>query len=302
MRRLNFLRYLWRSITVGRMFGVPVQIHTTWFVFPCGPLIWACLQDAEIASSICIALLLTLLLFSFLAHEFAHVLAARHCGCVTRRVLVTPIGCIADLDAVPADASEMWIAVVGPLVSLALGILSFLGAAVLTQVDYGFSWYAWHTMRTVGWLNLVMGVFNLLPCFPMDGGRILRSLLAVAIGRLVPGLASRSFLIATRVAVRWVGRPCALAMIAATIFYTHLWHHILLFALLLLAGEVECWLQDESIRYSARPAQLRFLPQTDGLDGPPGNIGSHMNGGRNKLRIRINPEESGMVLPLPLYA
>ena len=75
----------------------------------------------------------------------------------------------------------------------------------------------------------------------MDGGRALRSGLAVLIGRVFPRHAGRAFLIATRIAVRYVAWLVALGMMAVTILHTRVWIHLFVFPLLVLYAEVEYW-------------------------------------------------------------
>lgn len=113
---------------------------------------------------------------SLLAHEVAHALVALRCGLQVRRITVWLLGGVSELRGnAPEPGVEMRIAVVGPLVSLGLGGL-FTGLAVMVGAA------GWATLITasLGWLgtmNLVIGVFNLLPGTPLDGGRLLHGLI-----------------------------------------------------------------------------------------------------------------------------
>jgi Zn-dependent protease len=153
------------------------------------------------------------------------------------------MGAVAELESMPCGAGEFWIALAGPLASLALA---------------GFFWLSRHTISPPGlfWfreirpvlrfgyaMNLVVATFNMLPCFPMDGGRLLRSGLAVFISRAAPQYAGQAFLIATKIAVRYVSWLVALGMMAWTVFGTGNWMDLVLFPLLLLCAEAEYWLR-----------------------------------------------------------
>src|SRR4030095_6960272 len=86
MRALRILRFLWCFVPLFRAFGVPVQVHTTWLLFPCGFALVAFGQLDGWEGVLMGFLLVGLLLASMLIHEFAHVLAARRYGCRTERV------------------------------------------------------------------------------------------------------------------------------------------------------------------------------------------------------------------------
>lgn len=262
-RKLNFrrtwfhlkgvLRILWKPFTLFCVSRVPVQMHVTYLIYPVGFLTWYQWNAVAGRGLIVILIILLLLCGSLLAHEFAHVFAARCCGIGTRRVVIIPFGIVAVLESMPRAPYEIWIALAGPLASCTLAGMFWLAYHAISPP--GIMWhYELRFIFKLGFgLNLIVAIFNLLPCFPMDGGRVLRSLLAVVIGRVFPQRADQAFVIATRIAVRYVAWLVVLGMIALTILKTHLWLHLVLFPALLLAAEAEYWL----LRMTDSPSEVR---------------------------------------------
>ena len=188
-------RILWKSFTVCRLFGVPVQFHITWFIYPAGFVIWMLFDYNRPWRLFFAFLMLMVLCVSLLVHEFAHVLTARKFGIGTTRVVIIPPGAVAELESALHLPNEFWIALAGPLASLVLAGIFRVGfhAFASWHKSWEFVWlYHWMRAWEFGLeLNLMMAWFNLIPCFPMDGGRMLRSSLAVIIGRIFPQRAGR---------------------------------------------------------------------------------------------------------------
>jgi Zn-dependent protease len=241
----GFWRVAWRPFTVGRLFGVPVQFHITWLIYPAGFLLWLLCDYRRPWKEYFAVLMLLVICVSLLAHEFAHVLLARRFGISSQRVIIIPPGAVALLESALDSPSEFWIALAGPLASLLLAGVFRVGFYLLASWHESWEhiWF-YHFMRACefGWaLNWMMAGFNLVPCFPMDGGRMLRSLLAVTIGRTFPRPERQAFVVATLITVRYVAWPVALGMMVYAIFQLDYWIYLLLFPLLLAAAEVEYW-------------------------------------------------------------
>lgn len=157
-------------------------------------------------------------------HELGHSFTAMHYGIGVRRILLMPIGGMAEFDSIPRQPSrELLITIAGPAVNFVIaGLLwLFLPAPnetdVMTATDFGHLLLQW---------NVLMGCFNLLPAFPMDGGRILRA-----------GLATRlSYLRATLWAVTVAKVLCVIGFAIAA-FYEPLL--MLLFGFIFFVGEME---------------------------------------------------------------
>jgi stage IV sporulation protein FB len=124
-----------------------------------------------------------LLFVCVVLHEFGHITAARHFGVRTPDVLLLPIGGVARLERIPEEPrQELLIALAGPAVSLAIGLLllAVIGGpppAAFTAELTGTSF-----LSQLAWINIFLALFNLLPAFPMDGGRMLRAVLAARLG------------------------------------------------------------------------------------------------------------------------
>lgn len=158
-------------------------------------------------------------LASVLLHEIGHVVVAGLFGIRTRAIVLLPIGGVAQLQAnwVPARVDAL-IALAGPAVSL------LLGATLLAGASWGAPMVVWQ----LGVLNLSVGLFNLAPIFPMDGGRVLRSLLVQRVGL------RRGTVIALV-----VGLVLVIALAAVGAWY---WQpEVLLISLFLLAGQRREW-------------------------------------------------------------
>ncbi|MFC1467600.1 site-2 protease family protein [Verrucomicrobiota bacterium] len=169
------------SYNLGRVWGIPIRIHISLIILL--PLLMFHFGNA----------LIPILLFASIAlHELGHSRVAMNKGAYVQEIILLPIGGMAKIAELPKrPRDEMWMAFAGPLVSLGIGV-GGIGIAMLIGGWLGT------TLLYVGAINLVLGTFNLLPAFPMDGGRILRAWLTPKKGRVE----------ATRIAAG-VGKFCA---------------------------------------------------------------------------------------------
>jgi Zn-dependent protease len=170
------------SIPAGKLFGIEIRIHLTFLFLLI--FVWS----TEAANAAMRGLALVGIIFgSVVLHELGHALAARG-GVPAKGLILLPIGGISVLDeahAVPDPANawkrEIRIAMVGPLVNLAIAGLS---ALILVSAIPGFNlmtrplMHSSDLLRSIVWVNVYLGLFNLLPAYPMDGGRVLRAIFA----------------------------------------------------------------------------------------------------------------------------
>lgn len=174
------------SIRLGRITGIPVGLHYSWFLiaalitfslaahFREGHSAW---QPAMVWG---VAALTALLFFAtLLAHELSHALVARRRGLPVRSITLFALGGVASIEKDANTAkTEFLVAIVGPLVSFAIGLSCLAAARSLGWTfDNGTGGVAGSLLGWLGSINLMLAVFNLLPGYPLDGGRVLRALL-----------------------------------------------------------------------------------------------------------------------------
>ncbi len=169
---------------IGKVFGINVEINFTWLII-FGLILWTvtadilpgAAPDASTAELWSIGIITTLLFFaSLLLHELAHSLMANDLGAEVSRITLFVFGGVSQMKNEPeTPGAEFKIAIVGPLMSVALGGL-FLGLHVALR-SLGVPRVWWSAMLWVGQINLALAIFNMLPGFPLDGGRVLRSIL-----------------------------------------------------------------------------------------------------------------------------
>ncbi|MBX5484293.1 MAG: site-2 protease family protein [Myxococcaceae bacterium] len=173
------------SVLVGRPFGIGVYVHITMLLLVAfiaiGPFVTGGAPAAIDAVLFVVAVFTTILL-----HELSHALVAQSFGYRTRSITLLPIGGIGALERVPErPVQELLVALSGPAVNFALAaILAVL--LVLFGVPLGISNLGIEggsIFARLMWANLMLGTFNLLPAFPMDGGRVLRALLSLRLPR-----------------------------------------------------------------------------------------------------------------------
>lgn len=170
------------SFKIAKIFGIDVKVHSTFFllIMWIGFSYWVTERNLQAVMS---GILFIILLFLFVVfHEFGHALAARKYGIETKDITLLPIGGVARLERMPKKpAQELWVAIAGPLVNLFFGIVLFIGLLLTNNLpsiqQIGLTEGSlWWRLATV---NLSLFLFNLIPAFPMDGGRIIRALLAM---------------------------------------------------------------------------------------------------------------------------
>lgn len=174
------------SVNIGRIAGTAVRIHLTFVLF----LVWIFAANwysggPQAAWS---GLAFIVLLFvCVLAHEFGHIFMARRFGVMTPDVTLLPIGGVARLERIPEKPSEEFlIAIAGPAVNVVISLVLVVvfGASLHTQGLAAMESAQISMVDRLAVVNLFLAIFNMIPAFPMDGGRVLRALLAIRLGHV----------------------------------------------------------------------------------------------------------------------
>ncbi len=168
------------SFKIGSAWGIPIELHLTFILLILGVLGLAIYYN-QIYAFILIVFLFVFVLF----HELAHSVVARRYNITVRKIVLYPIGGVSEIEEIPENPKIEWrMAAAGPITSLVLGA-ALIGVnyvlPVKIPVFHPISVLLFSTgniLLDLGFLNLVLGAFNFIPAFPMDGGRVLRALLA----------------------------------------------------------------------------------------------------------------------------
>jgi stage IV sporulation protein FB len=198
------------SINLGRVAGIQLRVHLTFFLLLCLIAFQFGIRSGRWEGAIEGLILFACLSVIIVAHELGHALAARRFGIRTRDITLLPIGGVSRLERLPEKPTqELIVALAGPAVNIVLAAGIFVG---LSRQRNPADWM--EALQAGGSfadqlliINIGLAVFNLLPAFPMDGGRVLRALLSFAIDRVQ----------ATQVAA-WIGQGMAILFALASIF------------------------------------------------------------------------------------
>lgn len=137
-------------------------------------------------------------------------------------MLLLPFGAFVQLEELPQPPGNIWVALAGPRANAGLSLLSYGGLQLALRTSNLLTECLVEYLMFAVALNLLLACFNILPCFPMDGGRVLGSLLAVLIGRFWPRRAAEAFVLATGICVRYVTGLMVCAFVLTTLFYNNL--------------------------------------------------------------------------------
>lgn len=163
------------SLQVGKVSGIPVRVHVTFLLL----LLYIFLIGGK---DLAMVLLMVLIFVCVVLHELGHALTAQKFGVQTRDITLYPIGGVAMLQGRPKASQEFWIALAGPAVNVLIAlVITFISLAMRGRFAtflFGMGPNA-SIMDALFTANVMLPIFNMIPAFPMDGGRVLRAVLAM---------------------------------------------------------------------------------------------------------------------------
>ena len=216
------------SLNIGTIAGTAVRVHVTFLLF-LGWIFGASWVAGGPEAAWQALAFLVLLFACVVAHEFGHIFTARAFGVSTPDVTLLPIGGVARLERIPeAPYEEFLVAIAGPLVNVAITIalIAVAGAQVNIGDLYAVESPDASMIDRLAAVNLFLAVFNMIPAFPMDGGRVLRALLAARLG----------YVRATKVAA-FIGQGVAFALGVIGVFSNPMLIFIAVFVYLAASSE-----------------------------------------------------------------
>jgi Zn-dependent protease/CBS domain-containing protein len=196
------------GIVVARPFGIPVYVSPYWFIIAG---VFIVIYAHDLANTmhgniryVVAAAFVVLLYASVLVHELSHSMVARGYGLPVRRILLYPLGGVSEIDQEPqTPAREFIVSAAGPALSLVLGAVGFGLMQGLRE-----NTISWSLARSLMVANVIVGLFNLLPGLPLDGGRMLRAVVWKLTGKPT----------AATIAAAWAGRVIAISLLALPYF------------------------------------------------------------------------------------
>jgi Zn-dependent protease/CBS domain-containing protein len=218
------------SVNIGSIAGTAIRIHVTFILF-LAFFFFVGLASGSVLDAVKPVVFIVLLFACVLAHEFGHIFTARAFGVETPDVTLLPIGGVARLARIPEKpVQELLIAIAGPLVNVAIALVlmavtsTHLGAGLFAAMENPRASMVDQLLEA----NLFIAIFNMIPAFPMDGGRVLRALLAIRLGHVR----------ATEIAAM-IGQWAAFAFGFIGLFYNPLLIFIAIFVYLAAASEAQ---------------------------------------------------------------
>lgn len=180
------------NVSLGHWFKIPVILHWTWML----------MFGFVLVMNPSFAIVYAAVFFIVLLHEFGHCFAGRYYDVHTESITLYPIGGVARMGYAPKTIQELVITIAGPAVNAAL-------IPVLWMAE---QYYTSEQLHVVALVNLGMLLFNMLPAFPMDGGRVLRALLVLTLknyerGTIIAARVGQVFGLIFVAAAFWVGNP-----------------------------------------------------------------------------------------------
>lgn len=221
---------MFKSLYLGRIFGIATYIHWTFWIL----LLWVSLREmmnGGLADGLLSTAFFLSIFICVYLHELGHALAAHQFGVRTLDITLLPIGGLARLERMPGGFDEVLVALAGPAVNAVISAVLLVILLVGNNLESASSlsdtepWKLGFVLQLL-FVNLTLIAFNLIPAFPMDGGRVLRGFLTVSLGNLR----------ATEIAAR-IGRTLSLLMVVVGIFTS--WSLVLLGGFVFLAGFAE---------------------------------------------------------------
>jgi len=245
------------ALRIGRIFGIPIYLHLTFliivplfiYLFSAPPnlvtVLGVPLSFNDLPAALWVKYLFGTLATVFffvtiLAHEIAHSYLAQKYGVAIKSITLMIFGGVSQMEDVPRKDGQEWrMAVAGPLTSLGIGVGAYVAWLGLKGIANPPVWLAGTVilLGLMGIYNLLLAGFNLIPAFPMDGGRVLRSLFAERM----------PFLDATRRAAR-IGRYFAIGMALFGIFFNFFFIVIALFVYIAATEEEQATAISESLQ------------------------------------------------------
>jgi Zn-dependent protease len=173
------------SIRIARLFGIDIYVHFTFLLLLAGIAFAQYARTGNVAAALSEMLFVALIFATVVMHEYGHALTARAFGVATRDITLLPIGGVARLERIPENPyQELAIAVAGPAVNVVLAIACAAWLAATNRFsapvspDFMEGSLVWRMLK----INVALVLFNMIPAFPMDGGRVLRAVLAMGLG------------------------------------------------------------------------------------------------------------------------
>jgi Zn-dependent protease/predicted transcriptional regulator len=172
------------SLSLGRISGIEVLVHWTFLIL----IAWILISHINMGhgweQSLMGVVFILVLFACVLLHELGHALTGKRYGVTTKNIVLLPIGGVANMEKMPEKpVQELWVALAGPAVNLVIAVVLFFilrqtgGIPNLLDMDADMS--SSNFLFNLFLVNVILALFNLIPAFPMDGGRVLRALLAM---------------------------------------------------------------------------------------------------------------------------